>query len=155
MNGLDALTVFGQRHPELPVVILSGSVNPGIMQRVLAQGAAGFITKSGKSAELLSAIRQVLSGEIYVSREFASMLSKDPAASGQSPPVFTARQEEVLRLLQNGLSNREIGTQLSLSDETVKSHVASILRALGVSTRLQAVRQAARWGYDKASWPAR
>jgi len=151
MDGLAALAVLGRRHPELPVVILSGSANPSIMQRVIQQGAAGFITKSGLSSELLSALHRVLDGEVVTPKEFASaaVASGTPTAA----PVFTQRQQDVMRLLQSGLSNREIGDQLNLAEETIKSHVAVILRILGVNTRLQAAMEARRWGYGKGPLP--
>lgn len=149
MNGLTALGIFGQNHPELPVVILSGSANPGIMQRVLAQGAAGFITKSGLSDELIHALRRVLDGEVYQSAVFAPMLTSDGQNQVNPPPIFTPRQEDVLQLLLDGCSNREISDQLGLSDETIKTHITCILRGFGVKTRMQAALEAGRWGYGK------
>lgn len=151
MNGLAALHIFGERHPELPVVILSGSANPSIAQRVLAQGAAGFVTKSGLSDELLHALRQVLSGEVYSPADLIPGQSTLPALPEIKAPTFTPRQLEVLELLLGGFSNRDISEQLSLSDETVKNHVTSILRGFGVKTRTQAALEAGRWGYDKAA----
>lgn len=151
MNGLAALNIFGERHPELPVVILSGSANPSIAQRVLAQGAAGFVTKSGLSDELLHALRQVLSGEVYSPQEFRPTASETTQSADITPPVFTPRQQQVLQLLLGGYSNREISDQLSLSDETVKNHVSSILRGFGVKTRTQAALEAGRWGYAKSA----
>jgi len=150
MDGLAALEVLGRRHPELPVVILSGSANPSIMQRAMEQGAAGFITKSGLSEELISALRRVLAGEVVVPKEFAPRSAQ--AGSAVTAPIFTQRQQEVIKLMQSGLSNREIGDQLNLSEETIKSHVGVILRILGVNTRLQAVLEARRWGYGKSSF---
>ncbi len=154
MNGLAALAVFGKRHPELPIVILSGSSNPSIMQRVLSRGAAGFVTKSGLSEELLHALRVVLNGDVYAPPEFSPTRNADPANVASGPPVFTRRQEEVLKLLLDGSSNHEIGTQLNLSDETIKTHVTSILRGFGVKTRMQAALEAGRWGYG-SSTPSR
>jgi len=151
MNGLAALNIFGERHPELPVVILSGSANPSIAQRVLAQGAAGFVTKSGLSDELLHALRQVLSGEVYSPMEFRSTPSETAPCADIKAPVFTPRQQQVLQLLLGGYSNRDISEQLSLSDETVKNHVSSILRGFGVKTRTQAALEAGRWGYCKST----
>jgi DNA-binding NarL/FixJ family response regulator len=153
MNGLAALAVLGKKHPELPVVILSGSANPSIMQRVLAQGAAGFVTKSGLSDELLQALRLVLDGGVYTPSD--SDLFSDPnvhLATGAAP-VFTPRQEEVLRLLLDGCSNREISDRLTLSDETIKNHISSILRTFGVKTRMQAALEAGRWGYGRSTSP--
>lgn len=151
MNGLAALRVFGIRHPELPVVILSGSANPSIAKRTLAHGAAGFITKSGLSDELLHALRQVLQGAVYSPPEFGVSPGPDASPTEFKAPVFTPRQQEVLQLLLGGCSNRDISDQLSLSDETVKNHVSSILRGFGVKTRTQAALQAGRWGYDRSS----
>jgi DNA-binding NarL/FixJ family response regulator len=151
MNGLAALNIFGERHPELPVVILSGSANPSIAQRVLAQGAAGFVTKSGLSDELLHALRQVLSGEVYSPVEFRSTPSEAAPCADIKAPVFTPRQQQVLQLLLGGYSNRDISEQLSLSDETVKNHVSSILRGFGVKTRTQAAMEAGYWGYCKST----
>ena len=151
MNGLAALAILGKKHPELPVVILSGSANPSIAKRVLSHGAAGFITKSGLSDALLQALRRVLQGEVYVAPEFASDQNPDESQSTFVAPIFTRRQQEVLQLLVAGNSNREISDQLELSDETIKNHVSSILKGFAVKTRTQAVLEARRWGYDKSS----
>ena len=153
MNGMDALTIFGKNHPELPIVMLSGSVNPQIMRQVLAKGAAGFLTKSGLSDELLSALRRVLAGEVYLSPDLlpASAYANMPAPNSENAPaLLTPRQEDVLYLLLDGRSNKEISQTLELADETTKSHVTGILRAFGVQTRIQAVLAAPRYGYIKS-----
>lgn len=154
MNGMEALDQFGQQHPELPIIMLSGSVNPRVMRDVLNKGAAAFLTKSGMSDELLSVTRLVLSGHVYIPPELAnapaSMFGDEPQDLNV-PPQFTPRQEEVLGLLLDGHSNKDIGKALSLSDETVKNHVTAILRGFGVQTRTQAVLAAKRYGYDKSS----
>jgi len=136
MNGLEALDVFARRHPDLPIIMLSGSVNPRVRQQVMERGGAAFLTKSGMSDELLSVTRLVLAGG-------------SPALPAPAPmlPTLTPRQEEVLRLLLDGLTNKEIGRLLDLSDETVKNHVSNILRCFGVATRTQAVLAARKHGY--------
>ena len=144
MNGLEALAVFGQRHPELPIVLLSGSANVQIMRQVLQSGAAGFVTKSCVSDELLRAVRSVLGGNIYMPQE----LSNDSVEAEPGRPVLTQRQELVLRCLLDGLPNRDIAEQLKVSEETVKTHVAAILRHFEVQNRTQAVVAAARSGYQ-------
>jgi DNA-binding NarL/FixJ family response regulator len=154
MNGLQALDVFARKVPELPIIVLSGSVNPKIMQQVMNKGAAAFLTKSGMGDELLSVTRLVLAGEIYVPPELmalsASALMDEPAADPLSPQ-FTPRQEEVLYLLLDGYTNKEISKMLSLSDETVKNHISGILRGFGVQTRTQAVLAANRHGYSRST----
>lgn len=153
MNGLEALDVFGRDHPELPIMMLSGSVNPRIMRQVLAKGAAGFLTKSGLSQELLAALRLVLAGDVYVPSDLLvdpDMDDHDVAVAADAPPQLTPRQEVVLALLLDGRSNKEISQHLDLAEETTKNHVTAILRAFGVKTRIQAVLAAARHGYAKS-----
>lgn len=147
MNGLDALKIFGQRHPELPIIMLSGSVNIPIMRQVVRSGAAGFVTKSSLSEELLRAIREVLDGGVYVPQEMEPIHTPDIRESVLDKPALTQRQELVLRGLLDGRTNREISEVLNISDETVKSHVAAILRHFDVQNRTQAVVAAARRGY--------
>jgi DNA-binding NarL/FixJ family response regulator len=150
MNGLEALAIFGERHPELPIVLLSGSANIHIMRQVLQAGAAGFVTKSCVSDELLRAVRSVLNGDIYLPQELSALSAFDQTATS-SRPVLTQRQELVLRCLLDGLANREIADQLHVSEETVKTHVAAILRHFEVQNRTQAVVAAARIGYRPMS----
>ena len=150
MNGLDALAIFGERHPELPIVLLSGSANTQMMRQVLQAGAAGFVTKSCVSDELLRAVRSVLDGDIYLPQELTSsppLIQQDPVGR----PLLTQRQDLVLRCLLDGLANREIAEQLHVSEETVKTHVAAILRQFDVQNRTQAVVAAARIGYRPLS----
>lgn len=152
MNGLAALAVFGKNHPELPVVVLSGSVNPQMMRQVMAKGAAGFITKSSRSQELLSALQLVLDGDVYAPPDLRQGLDTPQAENsdpGYAHPQMTPRQEEVLYLLLDGRSNKEISETLHLSDETIKTHVTAILLAFGVKTRTQAVLAATGLGYAK------
>ena len=153
MSGLAAFEIFGQRHPELPVVILSGSANPGVIQQARSLGAAGFVTKSCLSDYLLTILRKILAGESYPASNFSPL---DEETQGtqlktSAPPVLSPRQLDVLRALMGGLTNRQISEQLSLGPETVKFHVSNILRIFGASTRTQAVLEAKRWGYDLAS----
>jgi len=151
MTGLDALDIFGRRHPELPIVMLSGSANTQIMRQVLQSGASGFVTKSTLSDELLHAVRLVLDGEVYSPRELEGR--SDVSGFDQLPDKtpLTQRQELVLRELLDGRSNKEIALTLNVSEETVKTHVAAILRHFDVQNRTQAVVAAARSGYRPAT----
>ncbi len=152
MNGLAGLEIFGQRHPELPIVILSGSANPRVVQQAMALGAAGFITKSSLSETLLNALQQILAGEPYDPADCSPLSQPADGLQGKSrPPVLSARQHDVLLLLINGLTNRQICEKLSLGSETVKFHVSNILRIFGARTRTQAAQEAKRWGYAPAS----
>lgn len=151
MNGLEALDIFARQHPELPIIVLSGSVNPRVMQKVMNKGAAAFLTKSGMSDELLSVTRLVLAGGIHAPPAAQAFAGDEDA--GLPTPLLTPRQEEVLQLLLDGYTNKEIGRMLYLSEETVKNHVSSILRSFGVTTRTQAVLAANRHGYSRSGRP--
>jgi DNA-binding NarL/FixJ family response regulator len=117
---------------------------------VLQAGASGFVTKSSLSDELLAAVRKVLSGDIFLPDELHAsqklQSSLTPTGVPHKTPL-TQRQELVLRCLLDGMSNREIGDVLHVSEETIKTHITAILRYFDVQNRTQAVVAAARAGY--------
>ncbi len=128
MSGLDALIVFGQEHAELPIVMLSGAVNPAMMRQAMDKGAAGFLTKAGPSKDMLSALRKVLDGEAHIPPEM--LLEGDPpeissAVGVELPRQLTPRQEQVLYLLLDGYSTKDISQIQFLADETAKTHVSA------------------------------
>lgn len=142
-GGMPAIQEFGRRNPDLPVIVLSSSEDPHDIRRALALGALGYIPKSASPRTLLAALQLVLSGSVYVP---PALLATIAAASGpDSGPhgaaalaQLTERQREVLTQLGRGLSNKEIGHALNLSEKTVKAHITAIFRTLNVVNRLQA-----------------
>lgn len=145
MNGLEALSIFSDHHPELPILMISGSASTQLMRQVLRAGAAGFITKSSVTDELMRAVRSVLDGETYLPPELNGSSATQPGPGNATP--LTQRQELVLRGLLDGMSNRDIADHLHISEETVKTRVAAILRHFNVQNRTQAVVIATRIGY--------
>lgn len=141
-DGMSAVPEFGRRRPELPVIVLSSSEDPEDVRHALALGALGYVPKSALPQTLLSALRLVLGGDIYVPPlMLAAAAAAAPSASAGDPgrhSELTERQMDVLRLLSRGLSNKEIGRALSLSDKTVKAHITAIFKALNVVNRTQA-----------------
>jgi DNA-binding NarL/FixJ family response regulator len=138
--GMGALEAFGREHPALPVMVLSSSESPDAVRAALELGAMGYVAKSANPETLLAALRLVLSGEVYVP-PFMVHAPAPPTPAG----ALTERQVEVLRLLAEGVANKEIAYRLGLSEKTVKSHLTAIFRTLGVSNRAQAVAAAARY----------
>lgn len=138
--GMGALEAFGREHPALPVMVLSSSESPDAVRAALALGAMGYVAKSANPETLLAALRLVLSGEVYVP-PFMVHAPTPPTPAG----ALTERQVDVLRLLADGIANKEIAYRLGLSEKTVKSHLTAIFRTLGVSNRAQAVAAAARY----------
>jgi len=149
VDGMAAVPEFGRRRPELPVIVLSSSEDPQDVRRALALGALGYVPKSAPPQTLLSALQLVLSGNIYVPPLMLNAATPGTRSSGANGAAdrasLTERQREVLRLLSDGLSNKEIGRALGLSDKTVKAHVTAIFRTLDVVNRTQAA-SAARSG---------
>jgi DNA-binding NarL/FixJ family response regulator len=154
-DGYSLVTTLCDRYPAIPVIIISASDNPALMHKVLDRGVAGFIPKATHQELIIRAIQLVLSGGTYLPpelREVAGPLNnvgKNPAALLSQPITFaepsdmfsmlTQRQQEVLRLLAKGETNKDISRHLNVSENTVKVHVTAILKALGVSNRTQAV----------------
>lgn len=145
VSGLSLLEELTQRLPQLPVIMLSADHDAGIVHHSLEQGARGFLPKSSLNQVLVSAIRLVAAGGVYVPPEALQKPAARPAAAGPQAPVsiaslgFTARQTDVFRLLLQGLSNKQICRELDLAEPTVKIHVRGILRTLGVSSRAEVI----------------
>jgi DNA-binding NarL/FixJ family response regulator len=144
LTGMSAIKVFGEKHPALPVIVLSSSEDPEDVRRALACGALGYVPKSAGPQTILSALRLVLAGEIYVpplvllAAAAAAADTGSPRGGTMAIDDLTARQREVLVLLARGLQNKEIGEMLGLADKTVKTHVTAIFRTLHVINRTQA-----------------
>jgi DNA-binding NarL/FixJ family response regulator len=136
-GGLDALVRFRERFPALPVVVVSGASEAGVITQAIELGALGFIPKSTSMDKFLPALRLVLSGGTYVPAE---VLRAPPAGAGGTAELnLSPRQREVLALLTEGLSNKLIARKLDISENTTKIHVSAVLAALGVQTRAQAI----------------
>ncbi|HSV59740.1 MAG TPA: response regulator transcription factor [Variovorax sp.] len=148
-----------RRHPSVPVIVLSGYEDPALMRGALERGALGFIPKAYSPEVMLSAVRLVLAGGVYVPPMMLSAVppgvvagvpsSEQPAAGSRAANsaatleslrnVLTERQVEVLQLLSQGKPNKLIGRSLGISEGTVKIHLAAIFRALNVRNRTEAV----------------
>jgi two-component system, NarL family, nitrate/nitrite response regulator NarL len=143
MDGFTAIQAFHQHFPSLPVVVLSATERPEDMCHAIELGALGFIPKSSVTAQLFDALRQVLDGNIYVpvpaSTVGGHVSEGSTVPETRGPGALSLRQMEVLARLCQGLSNKQTARELELSEKTVKAHVTSIFRALGVVNRTQAV----------------
>ena len=152
-NGFQLLSKVCGTAAGVPVVVLSASESVEHVRKALDSGAAGFVPKSADRELMLSALRLVLAGGIYVPAEVMQSAGWSSVAAAGAPPsgepaALTARQQDVLRLLGRGLSNKQIARALALSENTVKAHVASVLRQLGASNRTEAVVRAQEQGFD-------
>ncbi|MCW9032729.1 MAG: response regulator transcription factor [Alphaproteobacteria bacterium] len=153
MNGFYGLDQMCSKYPNVPVVILSGSVSRGDVVGAMNHGAKGYIPKTIGGAALVNALRLVLSGEPY----FPSTIfnkdggSKGTAEEGVSNPFSTlnGREGEVLTFVIDGLSNKEIARELNIQEITVKKRLSSIFRKLNVSNRTQATKFALQLNWSE------
>jgi DNA-binding NarL/FixJ family response regulator len=145
-SGFEILNELHDRFPALCVVVLSASCQRDDITRALDSGALGFIPKSASREIMLSALRLVLAGGVYVPPEVFGRVQAAPLSTshpGQNPSAMelglTERQLEVLLLMMQGRSNKGICRALDLAEPTVKNHVTAILKALNARNRTEAV----------------
>lgn len=151
-SGFDGLLELRSLYPKLPVVICSGMEDPRIIHEALVYGAAGFISKSVRRADLAEAIEQVMSGNVCVPASY-----KPPAPHQADPATdlahrlasLTPQQLRVLKMLRQGMLNKQIAYELDVGETTVKAHVSEILRKLNVASRTQAVIEVSRIDFDQ------
>lgn len=143
VSGLSGLITLRAEFSSLPIVVISGSDDDDTIRRSLALGASGFISKSVGIDELRNGIRMVLSGEVYTPEKYGGGEESDPDIADmlQRLQTLTPQQSRVLRMLCEGLLNKQIAYELSVSEATVKAHVSAILLKLNVDSRTQAVIQ--------------
>ena len=134
MNGIDALIAIRSEFPEARVIVLTTYAGDALCKRAMRAGAQAYILKGNVRKDLLDTIRTVRGGKKLINPEVAAEL-----ASHAADDALSEREIEVLSLIAAGNSNKLIADQLAISEDTVKSHVRSILSKLGVNDRTHAV----------------
>lgn len=137
-SGVSLLQQCREQYPEVPCMVVSASEELAVMQSALQSGAIGYIPKSSSNAEIADAIQKVLSGDVYIPPQLQSIKRGDHTLNVN----LTPRQLEVLGLLSEGMSNKQIGSELHIAPGTIKAHIAAIFRELESVNRTQAVRRA-------------
>ena len=141
--GFDGLLELRTLYPRLPIVVVSGHEDPEIIKTALSYGTAGFIPKSIKKDELTTAIQQVMDGNVFVPSNYRepigdSLEIEDRESVLAKLKSFTPQQLRVIKMLRDGLLNKQIAYELQVGETTVKAHVSEILKKLGVNNRTQA-----------------
>jgi NarL family two-component system response regulator LiaR len=145
MDGIKATAAIRSASPETEVIALTSVLEDAAVVDAVRAGAIGYLLKDAQADELCRAIRAAAAGQVQLSPRAAERLVREVRAS-TSPEALTEREIEVLRLLADGQSNKEIARSLSIGEKTVKTHVSNILAKLGVYSRTQAALHAARIG---------
>jgi DNA-binding NarL/FixJ family response regulator len=154
-NGLETLSAIKKELPDVKIIMLTVHNKDENLLEATKRGAEGFLSKNVRARALLDSLRGAMRGEAAISRHMAGKILKefvrlaqieDKKTSGQ----LTPREKEVLQKLSEGLSNREIGLSLCISENTVKVHVKNIFRKLHLQNRTEAAAYAQRWGLEEA-----
>jgi two-component system, NarL family, response regulator NreC len=153
VNGLKATEMLKECCPEVKVLALTRHQDDGYLQQLLRAGAAGYVLKQSRPTELLQAIRAIGGGGSYLDPAVAGRVIGDygrrrqPVTTVAGAGTLSSREEEVLRLIAWGYSNKEIATRLDLSVKTVETHKANAMHKLQMRSRIDIVRFALLQGW--------
>ncbi len=150
VDGIEVLKSLKERYPDLPALVVSMHDESLFAERALRAGARGFIMKQEAVESILTAVRRVLAGQIYVSERIATRMLKklvdgDARPSARTLDVLTDRELTIFRLIGQGYGTRQIAEQLHLSAKTVESHRAHIKEKLDLASGTELVRYACLW----------
>jgi DNA-binding NarL/FixJ family response regulator len=151
VNGIEATQRLRELHPETSVVALSAHADKRYVQNMMRAGAKAYVLKESASDDLLRAVRAAAQGEHYLSPRVTGFLLEGWAARDDHTPVgvLGSREREVLRLLSEGKTSKEIATHLSLSIKTVETHRRNIMQKLGLHSVAELTKYAVREGLTR------
>jgi two-component system, NarL family, response regulator NreC len=152
LNGLRATETLKAAQPDAKIITLTRHSDDGYLQRLLAAGASGYVLKQSRSSELLHAIRAVAAGGRYLDPSLTDRVIGDYGRRHNAPARINAktlspREEQVLKLIARGYSNKEIASELELSVKTVEAHKTKGMQRLGLRTRIDIVKLAVLEGW--------
>lgn len=150
LNGLEAGERLKAQHPEIKIIYLTQNRDPRLAAEALHRDAAGYLLKDAAASELIAAIRAALEGRTYVSPAIAGELADEPPAGDTRSRVLSPREREVLQLLAEGKSMKEVAAVLDISPRTVEFHKYRLMNRLGVKTNAELVQYAVRTGMIRA-----
>jgi len=153
VRGFSGLMYMRAQYPSVPVVVVSANDDPAAIRRCMEFGASGFIPKTLGIEAMRGAIKRVLDGGVWTPPDVDLSSGSDAESADLMARMatLTPQQVRVLMMLSEGLLNKQIAYQLSVSEATVKAHVSAILQKLGVESRTQAVIAAAK--IEAGQWP--
>ena len=154
-QGFEGLLELRSEFPKIPIVIVSAMAEPRVIHQAMTCGAAGFISKSVRKAELADAIAKVIGGAVCLPMGYTPPNEGDVVANDAGLinrlQSLTPQQLRVLKMLRKGLLNKQIAFELGVGETTVKAHVSEILRKLNVTSRTQAVIEVSKIDFEALS----
>lgn len=145
MDGVEATAALVERLPDAKVLVLTSFADSERVRAALGAGATGYVLKDAEPDQLLSAVKSAAAGHVPIDPRVARALLPNAGGSSSSPGAnLSARETEVLRLVAQGFSNKQIGRALGIAERTVKAHLGRVFRELGVLDRTSA----ALWAKD-------
>ncbi len=150
MDGITAIGIIRREIPDVEVIALTSVLEDAAVVNAIKAGAIGYLLKDMQSDALLSAIKAAAGGQVQLSPEAAARLVREVRAPN-NPETLSDRETDVLRHLAGGMSNKEIALELGIGENTVKTHVRSVLGKLGVQSRTQAALYAHQIGLGPAA----
>ncbi len=152
MDGITATGLIRKELPDTEVVAVTSVLDDGSVVGAVKAGAIGYLLKDTQGDELCRMIKAAAAGQVQLSPAAAARLMREVRAP-EAPEALTERETDVLRLMAMGKANKEIARELFIGEQTVKTHVSSILGKLGVQSRTQAALHAARIGLVQIDAP--
>ena len=146
VNGVEATAHIVERFPTCRVVVLTSFGEVERVNAALRNGAVGYLLKDAEAAEVATAIRAAVRGEVHLDSEIARRLTQDLRCGPVGLALLTSRERQILALLGEGRSNREIADILVISERTARTHVSNVLSKLNLTSRTQAALMAIREG---------
>jgi DNA-binding NarL/FixJ family response regulator len=146
MNGAEATARIVERFPSCRVVVLTSFGELERVHTALRNGAVGYLLKDAEAAEVAAAVRAAVRGEVHLDSEIARRLTQDLRSGPAGAALLTPREREILKLVGEGRSNREIADLLVISERTARTHVSNVLSKLNLTSRTQAALMAIREG---------
>jgi DNA-binding NarL/FixJ family response regulator len=148
LNGMEALEEIKKFDPNVRVIFLTMHRDVAYARRALEAGAAGFVPKNSALHELVLAVRAAAQGRTFISPTLAGEIKQNPLETADPIASLTLRQREILRLLVDGLTAREIGAKLNISARTVEDHKYRMVESLGVKSNAELIHFAIKHGID-------
>jgi DNA-binding NarL/FixJ family response regulator len=148
MDGIEATAEIKRLRPETEVVALTSFIEEGKVTAVLEAGASGYLLKDADAEEVASAVRAAHAGEVHLDPAVARLLAERLRHRSSSPEAepLTERERDVLRLVGRGMSNKDIASELVITERTARTYVSNILGKLGLASRTQAALYAVERG---------